>query len=94
MSTELRGIFVREFRYPLGVLFADAYVDELPRYQGLESARQSGYQPAEGFDPVRTEDENDDGNWESGSDALPVMPATPAAPPRRRVVAWPLAPRA
>ena len=82
VSTELRGIFVREFRYPPGVCYSQT------RW------KQSGYQRAEGFEPVRTGDENDDGNRESGPDALPVTPATPAAPPRRRVVAWPLAPRA
>ncbi len=47
-------------------LALDANVNQLTRRQGLENFKESGYQRAERFDPVRRGSENDHGNWESG----------------------------
>ena len=39
-------------------------MNQLARCQGLESAKQGGYQRPEGLHPVRGRDENDHGDWE------------------------------
>jgi len=40
-------------------------VDQLTRREGLESLKQGGYQQPERLHPVRRDDEDDDGNWET-----------------------------